>query len=291
MSSAYYGAAAGSAPLVLSTHNADSSLLLSVARSSSPLDRARWTHRSIATRRLERRVAPAADAVLCVSDADCAHFRRFGARTILAPNGVDDDLFDVPAEPPPRETVLFFGQFDYGPNADGIERFLTQGWPDLVARRPDARLRLVGGGLGGPLAALANDVPGVEVAGLVPSMAEELAAARLVVVPLWQGGGTRLKVLEALAAARPVVGTALGVEGIGFEAGVHGRLADTPPALAREAEGVLAAPMDGRAFGLAGRALVQRFRWRTALAETERLYRGYLERWAAAAPAARSAAG
>ena len=69
---------------------------------------------------------------------------------------------------------------------------------------------------------------GVDVLGLVADLPATLAAARVVVVPIWEGGGTRLKVLEALAAGRAVVSTALGASGIGFQDGRHGLLAETP---------------------------------------------------------------
>ena len=73
-----------------------------------------------------------------------------------------------------------------------------------------------------------SHVEGVEVLGLVADLPGALAAARAVIVPIWEGGGTRLKVLEALAAGRPVVGTSLGVGGVGFEDGRHGLLGERP---------------------------------------------------------------
>jgi glycosyltransferase involved in cell wall biosynthesis len=213
--------------------------------------------------------------VLCVSDDDAAHFERVGGQPIVVPNGVDDDLFDIPAEPPLAERVLFFGRLDYEPNALGLERFVREGWPRLVSRRPDARLVIVGPGLLERTARLLSAAPRCETLGLVTDLPAELATARLVIVPIWQGGGTRLKVLESLAAARPLVGTPLGVAGIGFRDGVHGVLADDPTGLADAAAALLADPARSTELAVAGRGLATRFRWSTATAPAAALY----ERW------------
>jgi glycosyltransferase involved in cell wall biosynthesis len=97
-----------------------------------------------------------------------------------------------------------------------------------------------------------------------------------VVVPLWQGGGTRLKALESLAAARPVVGTPLGVEGIAFEQGVHGLVGDAPAELARGCVELLGDPERSRALSTAGRRLAEGYRWERVTAPAEELYRGWL---------------
>jgi glycosyltransferase involved in cell wall biosynthesis len=96
-----------------------------------------------------------------------------------------------------------------------------------------------------------------------------------VLVPLWHGGGTRLKVLEALASARPVVGTPLGVEQIGVVDGRHAVIADTPAGLADEVVKLMADPERSTALSREGRRLAETFRWDRALAAAEELYRGW----------------
>jgi glycosyltransferase involved in cell wall biosynthesis len=91
-------------------------------------------------------------------------------------------------------------------------------------------------------------------------------------VPIWEGGGTRLKVLEALAAGRPVVSTALGASGIGFEDGRHGVLAETPRSLATALAAVLADPEQASTLGREGRKLAERFRWKEALSGASAFY-------------------
>ena len=104
--------------------------------------------------------------------------------------------------------------------------------------------------------------------GVVEDLPALLATARAVVVPIWEGGGTRLKVLEALAAGRAVVSTPLGAEGIGFEHGRHGVLASTAEELGAALATVLADP---GSFGAEGRTLAERFRWPDALAAASAL--------------------
>ena len=242
--SAYYPVPAG-VPSVLSLHNVDSAM-------AQPYLRAR------AFRAVERRAYPRMDRVLCVSAADAAAVRARGGHAVLAPNGVDDAFFAVQGQPA-AERALFFGAMDYAPNRRGLERFLAEGWPVVQRALPGARLQIAGpgserfeGGLG-----LVEDLPAV------------LAAARAVVVPIWEGGGTRLKVLEALAAGRAVVSTPLGAEGIGFEDGRHGLLASTAEGLGAALATVLADPAS---FGAEGRKLAERFRWPDALAAASGFY-------------------
>ena len=276
--SAYYARAIGATPWVLSLHNVDSELMKSVVRSQRP-SRA-WAgslNRWLALRTVERRAVPRAHTVLCVSEEDRRQLARLSERVVVIPNGVDDAFFDVPAELPPDETVLFFGQYDYTPNALGIERFLRQGWPLVAQQRPEARLRLVGAGMSSRLRALAERVERVETVGFVEELAGELTSSRVVLVPIWAGGGTRLKALESLAAARPVAGTPLGMEGIGFEAGVHGELGHDPAELARLTVDLLADDSRARRLAAAGRELAERFRWERVTAPAVRIYRELAE--------------
>lgn len=276
---AYYAAHHPARRWVLSMHNVDSEMQRTVARGRRPASPAwlRAHNLAAATATVERRAARAADAVLCVSEADAEHFRRLGARALLVPNGVDEGLFAVAPELPGDERVLFFGRLDYAPNALGLARFLREGWPRLAAARPRASLRVAGAGLGPELARLVEAAPRAQALGLVDDLRAELAASRVAIVPIWHGGGTRLKVLEALAAGRPVVGTPLGVSGVGFENGVHGLLGDTPAELADAAAALLADGDRSARYAAAGRALAERFRWALVTAPAAELY----ARWAA----------
>ncbi len=277
----YYGSVLPSVPVVLSTHNVDAELISSLSRGAPPLAPERWRlrFRAGSMLRTERRAARAADAVLCVSEHDAAEFRRLGgARVLVVPNGVDDELFDIGPPPEDTESVLFFGLMAYPPNVQGISRFVREGWPQVARKRPRSVLRVVGAGASPELARALGEGERVEFAGVVPDISVELARANVVVVPIWQGAGTRLKVLESMAAARPVVGTPLGVERIGFEDGEHGLVDEDPGGLARLTSELLADQARATELGTQGRSLARRFRWRDVVRPAEELYRGWVGR-------------
>jgi polysaccharide biosynthesis protein PslH len=262
-------------PTVASMYNVDSQVYANIyaMRERSRVELLRDRYHLSRQRTLERRYARRASALLCVSEADCAYFlSRGAANPVLVPNGVDDDLFQIPANAASRSDVLFFASFSWQPNVDGIVRFLIEAWPRVRERFPEIRLRVAGPGSSIALAAHAHSVPGVEVLGFVDDLQGELQRARIVLAPLWVGGGTRIKVLEALAAARPVVGTPLGVEQIGFIDGRHGLLGESPAELA---EGVVRLRSDDvltQRAGDAGRALMESQRWSRVTESAEALY-------------------
>jgi polysaccharide biosynthesis protein PslH len=271
---AYYDHFFDGTPWVLSLHNVDSALLRSIARAERPLSWgwvSAWS-RARALGAVERRKVPAADAVLCVSAEDRDVLARLGSEPLLVPNGVDDSFFDVPAAAGRDERILFYGQFDYAPNANGVARFLAEGWPRLAATRPAATLALAGKGMTAELERAVAGAERVEALGFVGDIERELAESRFTIAPLWEGGGTRLKVVESLAAARTIVGTPLGVEGIGFEHGRHGIVADTAVALADAAASLLEQPELASRLAGEGRRLAERFRWSEATRPAAALY-------------------
>jgi glycosyltransferase involved in cell wall biosynthesis len=266
-------------PLALSMQNVDSEMLATVAREQRVLTPgwARAWNRALATRSVERREVPRADVVLAVSDDDAAHFAALGGRPLVVPNGVDDDLFAVREVPGAGERVLFFGQLGYAPNTLGLLRFLREGWPRVLAGRPGAQLRVAGPGLDAALEARLREHAGVEPLGVVEDLRDELARA-VVLVPIWQGGGTRLKVLEALAAGRPLAGTPLGVSGLGLRDGEHALVAERPDALADAVVALLSDHARATALGAAGRRLAEQYRWELVTAPAAELYSDWAKR-------------
>lgn len=262
-------------PTIASTYNVDS-----VARFNGE-DQRRSLRVELRRRRmarLEMRTAQLATATLCVSDADCRHFDGAGT-TVCVPNGVDDALFEIPDARETGEQVLFFGTFSYRPNLEGILRFLSKSWPQISAAAPAARLRIAGSRPPHALVEMADATDGVEVLGFVDDLADELRRARLVVAPVWWGGGTRIKVLEAMAAGRAVVGPAFAVEQIGFESGDHGVTAESDEALALAVLELLDDATRATSLGIEARRLADRFRWRSVLAPAERLYQDLARSW------------
>jgi glycosyltransferase involved in cell wall biosynthesis len=258
---------------VLSTQNVDSEMGWPEPRSRTEL--ARNMYRRHRLRRMQRLTARRAKAVLCVSDEDAAHFDRYSRRVLVAPNGVDDAFFEVAPELPANEDVLVFGQFSYAPNAEGVQRFFDEGWPRLAAERPRARLLIAGERSRDTIDA--GRWERVQVLGVVDDLAATIAAARAILVPVWRGGGTRLKALEAIASARPVASTTLGVRGIGFIDGRHGLIADRPELLAAAMARLLDTPDLSRRVAEEGRRHARPFAWERALRPAADLYRELLE--------------
>jgi polysaccharide biosynthesis protein PslH len=183
---------------------------------SSTVDARRWGS-------LQHRLAGQADAVQVCSELDR---RRLGTRNaVVIPNGYDDPGVGEPPSPA-GNVMMMIGRWPYPPNSDGARFYVREILPRIRAHVPDATIRLVGRGAG-HLDSL-RGIPGVEIVGEVPDVADELARARLVVVPLRAGSGTRLKVLEAFAFRVPVVSTSIGCEGIDAVPGTHLLVADRP---------------------------------------------------------------
>ncbi|HEY8769737.1 MAG TPA: glycosyltransferase family 4 protein [Thermoleophilaceae bacterium] len=265
---------------VMSVYNVDSEVI----DTSTPRGRRyspSWWRAAWYVKRMqltEQRTARKVDAVICVSDQDRSYFGKQSSNVLLVPNGVDEELLEVDPSPPEGDEVLFFGQLRYAPNREGLTRLLREVWPIVLANRPTARLRIAGPGSDAPgVRALVEGAEGVELIGFVPDLKAELARNRLVVAPLWSGGGTRLKVLEALAAARPVVGTPFAVGELGFRDGVHGRVGETADELAAGIVDLMGDDDAWRSAAAQGRLLASAARWTSVTEPAERLYRRWIE--------------
>ena len=194
-------------------------------------------------------------------------------RSAVIPNAVDLAAFDARADDPKPDgvTLMFFGINDYYPNTDGILYFIRDVWPAIAKARPDVRLKIVGPRPTPEILSKAS--PRIEIAGKVDDVRLHLASATVVIVPLRIGGGTRFKVLEAMAMAKPIVSTTIGAEGIDVVHDKHLLLADTPEAIARNIGRVLDDPELAKRLGREGRALVHdRYSWDAAARKMEAFF-------------------
>jgi polysaccharide biosynthesis protein PslH len=234
------------------------------------LGRARERMRHWRLRRYETALARRAAAVVSVSEDEAALVRGMApaTRVVVAPNGVD---VDAVKPTPPGDAALFVGLLSYAPNRDAMTWFAREVLPRLGATGPEV---LVAGRDPGPeLAALAAAAPRLRLLGFVPDLAPVYARAGVFVNPMRGGGGTRLKMLGAMAAGKAVVSTTIGAEGIALTPGRDVVVADRPAAFADAVRSLLADPAEAARLGRAARALVEaRYRWEACLTPLERLY-------------------
>jgi glycosyltransferase involved in cell wall biosynthesis len=227
-----------------------------------PHRRQRWLLRrdANAAARFEQRAATSFDAVIACTAEDAGALRRAAAEVIVVPNGVDPERF----RPTPMSTgrrIVFTGALYTTPNVDGALWFCHEVLPLVRQQEPSVEVDLVGAHPVEEVLALGK-LAGVTVYSDVETVAPYLNAARLAVVPIRVGSGSRLKALEALAAGRPVVGTSIGLEGLELRAGEHALVADDTASFAAAVVRLLRDDELASALATAGHAcVVRRFSW------------------------------
>jgi glycosyltransferase involved in cell wall biosynthesis len=249
---------AGLGPVCVAAHNVEADLWeRTVAAQRTAARRAYARVQAGKVARFERAALAAADAVLAVSEGDAARIRSFapGPRVTVVRNGVDARAFAPdPAAARRPDEVLFVGSLDWRPNQDAVLWFLETAWPRVRAARPSAVLRVVGRAPPPSFVAAVAAAPGASVEASVPDVRPFVSRAAVAVVPLRVGGGSRLKICEALAMGTPVVSTTVGAEGL--EIGDGAAIADGAEALADAVLSALADPAAAAARAARGRARV-----------------------------------
>jgi glycosyltransferase involved in cell wall biosynthesis len=216
-----------------------------------------------ASRKLERVWLPRFDEALVASAEDAATLRELApsTRVLVYPNA-------IPRVPLPagsdEEAVVFSGNMEYHPNRGAARFFRREVWPILRERWPHLVWRLIGKNPEAVREFTTGDSR-IETTGAVDDAILELARARVAVVPLLAGSGTRLKILEAWGAGLPVVSTSIGAEGLGARDGEHLLIADGALAFAGAVTRLLACTHLRKQVGMAGRLLLEKeFTWETA---------------------------
>jgi polysaccharide biosynthesis protein PslH len=267
--------------LVVDSHNIDYDLARQHARHRSSLVRriyasANWRK----LRREELATYRDADGVYVCSATDQWRLlnEASGVRTAVIPNAANVEYYQPrPTDPPPdSRTVVFFGLLSYVPNTDAVTHFVQDIWPRIVDAHPEARCKIIGGQPPPSLQGLAG--PQVELTGFVSDLRPHLAEATVVVVPLRLGGGTRLKIVEAMAMGKAIVSTTLGAEGIEAVRGRELLIEDEPTAFAEAVNRLLAQPGLAARIGQSARQLaVARYSWSGAAHALESFYRRILD--------------
>ncbi len=242
-------------PKVLFEHNVETQLLERYAEAQPP-GLARWTlrHQARKMRWFEDWAGKQFDAVVAISENDLALYQAwFGWKHAqVIDTAVDVDFLTPSGRAPTPGRVVFIGGLDWPANQEGCKWFVHEVWPKIRAENASATCHLVGRNPPAWLLKL-SEHPGVSVFGNVPDVRPYLEDAAVMIAPLLVGGGTRLKIVEAMAAAKAMVSTSLGAEGLPVENGKHLILADDADSFARQTLALLADPARQQALGSAAR--------------------------------------
>ena len=250
-------------PVVLFQHNVETTLWRRMADTEKSALRKlsyRIEERKMAA--FETRTLQRFQHVIAVSDHDRKEMLALapGCTITVVPTGVDTEKYQpapsVSGNPP---LIVFTGSMDWEPNIDAVEYFCREIFPGVLVAFPDARFQIVGRNPHSRVRRLAS--PSVEVTGTVPSVAEYLRNATVVIVPLRIGGGTRLKIFEAMAMRKAMVSTSIGAEGLNVTSGKDCLLADDAQSFASAIVAVLRDPALRRSYEDNAAALAARYDW------------------------------
>ncbi|MFV1989375.1 MAG: glycosyltransferase family 4 protein [Acidimicrobiales bacterium] len=249
-------------PLVLASHNVESALVDSLADTKPLPSRLILKAEAWRLRRTERLLIKRCGLVTVIAESDAKRLPAQPNHTVTCPNGWPrkDAL-----PPSSMKSAVFVATLGWAPNVDACRFLAREIWPKVVQQCPDARLTLVGRDPTPEILEMADDT--IRVCANVPEIEPFLAQARLSLAPLRAGGGSRLKILESLAVARPVVATKIGAEGLEELWGQGIVVADTSDEFASETVRLLNDAEEANEIGLRGRTVIrQRFSWDHALA-------------------------
>ncbi len=249
--------------VILDLHNIESELMARYADIAPWPAAAAFRRFERASLKLEQRWLPRFSLLLTASERDSRIVSGVAPQSSVCvyPNAVPFVSAPAAQEEP---VVAFSGNLAYRPNSDAVRYFGQRIWPVLRQRWPELIWRVIGKNPEAVRRWTSGD-PRIQVTGPVDNAVEALARARVAVVPVRAASGTRVKILEAWAAAKPVVSTSIGAEGLGAVAGEHLLVADTSEHFAEAVSGLLSSRPARERIGLAGRQLLeQEFTWQSA---------------------------
>ena len=252
-------------PKVLFTHNVEAAIWrrhYEVA--TNPIWKAISWREWRKTEAAERTYLRLADRVLTVSETDRDAFASFvePGKLAVIPTGVDVDYFHPTPVEETANSLVFTGSMDWLPNEDAILYFVDAVLPLIKKQCPEISLEVVGRSPSRKLQALAAREGSLRLTGWVEDIRPFVARGSVCIVPLRIGGGTRLKIFEAMAMSKAVVSTSVGAEGLPVQSGANIIVADTPGDFAQSVVSLLCDPSQRRRLGTSARALVQeKYSW------------------------------
>lgn len=251
------------ARIILDHHNIESTIIKRLSETSP----SRWVRMYAGwewpkLERYEIDVCKQCDHVVTVTEEDASILRAYAPdqmRVTAVPIGVDGEHYYPITRDPASQTLLSIGTMFWQPNVEAIMWFYDAVWPLVKQQVPDARLSVVGNRPPAKIQGLAQADPNISVSGYVEDDRAPASDCAAFIVPLLAGSGMRVKILNALSMALPIVSTRIGAEGIGVTDGKDILIANTPDKFAAQCVKLLREPALRDSLGEAGRELVEKY--------------------------------
>ena len=270
-------------PVLMATHNVEYQIWQRRAsHDRNVLGKLFFYLQAVKMQRFEKIALKKAAGVTAVSTIDADMMAAWDVKNIaVVSNGIDVGAYRGIDGPEAENEVLSISSLDWYPNVDAIDFFLRAAWPMIRREQPQAVFRVIGRNAPEELRKRLQSTAGVVFHGEVADLHSFLEKASVVVVPLRIGGGSRLKILEALAAGKAVLSTTVGAEGLELTPDVHLWIADRPDDFAQKTVELLRSPVNRKRLGEAGKSCVQqRYDWDKIAVELETSWRQLSARFA-----------
>jgi len=267
---------------VLNHHNCESAMAYRRAqKETNPLKRTYLWHQARKLAHVEREICHQFDVNLAVSESDARLLlsRSPAAHIHIVPNGTDTDYFTPSESAEDDNTLIFAGSLRWYPNISAVYFFMREVWPSVKQEQPTARLCVAGQFPSERLTRWLRQHRDVEVVASPEDIRPYVTRAAAFVCPILDGGGTRVKILDAMAMGKAIVSTSIGCEGLAVKHGESILIADSPSEFARDVVDILRNPALRKQLGRAGRSLVEKgYCWEVVGAKLEQAYRCTLDR-------------
>lgn len=221
----------GELPKVLNHHNIESQMMFRrFLKEKNLFKRMYFLLEALKLRRFERKVCPLFDMNLTVSELDKERLQRIigKSRIEAIPNGVDVTYFKPSGDDIEARSLIFAGGMEWYPNREAMLFFCKKIWPLLKKRIPGVKMTIIGRSPPDYMTRISHTDPNLIVTGFVEDVRPYIRRAEVYVCPIRDGGGTKLKILDALAMGKPVVAHPVAIEGIDVETEKHVLTAETP---------------------------------------------------------------
>lgn len=251
---------AGGIPATLMHHNIESHMMLRRAgTATNAVTRGYFRHEGMRLRAVEQQTAAAFAAHITCSELDSIRLHEIvpDVNAVVIPNGVDCEFFTSAGAPTRAESLAFVGTMNWYPNIDAMQFFLREVWPGLKQSVPALSFDIAGSNPPASIVQLARTLPGVSVHGYLPDIRPMMDSAAVFVCPIRDGGGTKLKILDAFAMRKCVVAHPVACEGINVTPGKDVIFASTAEEFIAAISGLLEDAPRRAAIGAAARSLVE----------------------------------